>query len=90
MNKKTISPEPGMRVRALREKIGLTRKQFQEETGFKANTLRHIETGNQSLKPTVARMLAIFFTHLFYLSDDEASERVLLHGNKDDTPNLTP
>ena len=80
MNEKNISPEPGIRIRTLREKIGVTRKQFEKVTGFHAHTLRHLETGSQRLKPTVARMLSNFFIYCFNLGRDEVSEEFLLHG----------
>lgn len=84
MNKKTISPEPGIRVRALREQLGLTRKQFEDITGFKSTTLRHLENGGQFLRPTTARMLSNFFIHCFGLEPDEASEHFILNGEKED------
>jgi len=87
MNKKNISPEPGMRVRSLRESLGLTRKKFEEISGFKANTLRHLETGAQRLSPTVARLLSNLFIYRFNMESDEASEYFLLHGEKEDSPN---
>ena len=83
MNKKDISPEPGIRIRLLREKLGFSRKQFETITGFKANTLRHLEKGSQAVSPTTARMLSNFFIYRFGLDDDEASEHYLLHGKKD-------
>lgn len=84
MNKKNISPEPGMRIRFLREKLGLTRKQFENVTGVKANTLRHLEKGSQELSPTTARSLSIIFIYFFKLPEEEASEHFLLYGKKED------
>jgi transcriptional regulator with XRE-family HTH domain len=86
MNKKNISSEPGMRIRLLREQLGLTRKQFETITGFKANTLRHLETGSQLLQATTARMLSNFFIHLFGLGPEKASEDFLLHGKEENDP----
>lgn len=80
MNKKDISPEPGIRIRLLRERLGFSRKQFETLTGFKANTLRHLETGAQAVSPTTARMLSLVFIYRFGMDDDEASENYLLHG----------
>lgn len=82
MNEKNISPEPGLRIRALREKLGYTRREFEELTGFKANTLRHLETGTQLLTPPAARMLANFFIYRFEMEPEEASEQFILHGEK--------
>ncbi|MCE3230994.1 MAG: Helix-turn-helix domain [Alphaproteobacteria bacterium] len=86
MNKKNICPEPGKRVRFLRERLGFTRKQFEEVTGFKANTLRHLETGSQELSPTAARMLSNLFIYRFNIEPDEASEDFLLNGGEGDNP----
>jgi len=80
MSEKNISPDPGLRIRALRERLGFSRKEFETLTGFKANTLRHLETGSQRVSPTAARMLSIFFIYRFNLEHDEASERYILHG----------
>ena len=80
MNKDSISTEPGMRVRRLRERLHLTRQQFEKLTGVKANTLRHIETGSQALTPTKARSLSIIFMYYFKFSEEEASEDFLLYG----------
>ena len=80
MNKKNISPEPGMRIRALREQLGLTLKQFEAVAGFKANTLRHLETGSQILQATTARVLSNLFIYRFEIDPQEASEHFLLHG----------
>jgi transcriptional regulator with XRE-family HTH domain len=86
MNKKNISPEPGLRVRALREKLKLTRKQFEELGGFKAGTLRHLEKGNQAMQVTTARLLSNLFIYRFELSPEEASEHTILHGKNEDAP----
>lgn len=83
MNKKDISPEPGVRIRLLRERLGFSRKQFETITGFKANTLRHLETGAQPVSPTTARMLSILFIYRFGMDNEEASEHYLLHGKSD-------
>ena len=82
MSKKSISPEPGMRIRFLREQLGLTRKQFENITGVKANTLRHLETGTQALSPTKARSLSIIFIYFFKFPEEESSEDFLLYGAK--------
>ncbi len=84
MNKKNRSHNPGMRIRSLREQLGLTRKQFEDITGVKANTLRHLETGTQALSPTTARILSNLFIYLFDIKTEEASEHFLLYGEKTD------
>jgi len=86
MSKKKVSPEPGLRIRALREKLKLTRKEFEDLGGFKANTLRHLEAGNQAVQATTARILSNLFIHLFELTPEEASEHVILYGKKEDDP----
>ena len=68
----------------LREKLHLTRQQFEDLTGVKANTLRHIENGSQALSPTKARSLSIIFIYYFKFPEDEASEDFLLYGEKMD------
>jgi transcriptional regulator with XRE-family HTH domain len=80
MNKETISPEPGKRIRDLRERLGLTRAQFEEVTGISASTLRYLETGERKLFPLKARLLANLFISVFKLPAHEASEHFLLYG----------
>jgi transcriptional regulator with XRE-family HTH domain len=86
MSKKIIPPEPGLRVRCLREKLKLTRQEFENLTGISANTLRHLETGTMELLPTKARALAISFIYFFKLPEEEANEHFLLYGKKEDGP----
>ena len=86
MKKKNISPEPGLRVRALRAKLGFTRKKFEELGGFKANTLRHLETGAQAMQATTARILSNLFIYRFEMDREEASEHTILYGKKEDDP----
>lgn len=85
MNKKNISPEPGKRIRCLRERLGLTRSQFEEITGISASTLRYLEIGEREVSPLKAKLLANLFISLFKLKEDEASVDILLYGtdNKD-------
>ena len=82
MNKKIISPEPGLRVRYLRERLQLTRQEFENLTGISANTLRHLETGTMELLPTKARSLGILFIYFFKLPEEDANEHFLLYGKK--------
>jgi|GEM_PF-3256208 len=56
MNKKNISPEPGLRLRNLREKLGLSRAEFAEITGMSANTMRSVEAGTLELTRSRALM----------------------------------
>lgn len=80
MNKKNISPEPGKRIRQLRERLGLTRSQFEEITGMSGSTLRYLEIGERELSPLKAKLLANLFISLFKLKEHEASANFLLHG----------
>ena len=80
MNTKNISPEPGKRIRHLRERLGLTRSQFEEITGMSGSTLRYLEIGERELSPIKAKLLANLFISLFKLGEHEASANVLLHG----------
>ena len=82
--KKDISPEAGLRIRALRKRLGFTRKKFEELGGFKANTLRHLETGAQALQVTTARLLSNLFIYRFGLDPKEASEHSILHGEEEE------
>jgi transcriptional regulator with XRE-family HTH domain len=82
MNKKDISPEPGKRIRFLREKLGLTRAQFSKETGISANTLRAIEVGEMKLARSRATTISHMFILLYELDPQEASVDVLLCGQE--------
>jgi transcriptional regulator with XRE-family HTH domain len=84
MNKRNISPEPGKRIRDLREKLGLSREQFHIKTGISASTLRAWEVGEVKLAPSKALTLSHMFVLLFRISPEEASQDVLLHGRKPD------
>jgi len=88
MNKKNISPEPGLRVRNLRKKLGLTRIEFHKKTGISASTLRAWEVGEVKLSPPKALTLSHMFILLFKLKPEEASQDVLLNGVKRD--NISP
>jgi transcriptional regulator with XRE-family HTH domain len=84
MNKKSILPEPGLRIRNLRKKLGLTRGEFHEKTGISASTLRAWEVGEAKLSPPKALTLSHMFILLFKLKPEEASQDVLLNGGKSD------
>ena len=82
MNRKNISPEPGLRVRNLRKKLGLTRAEFHKKTGISASTLRAWEVGEVKLSPPKALTLSHMFVLLFKMPPEEASQEVILHGQK--------
>jgi transcriptional regulator with XRE-family HTH domain len=84
MNKKSISPEPGKRIRQIRKKLGLSRIQFEELTGVSASTLRYLEIGARELFPAKARLLATIFIYRFSLKEEEAGEYFLLNGEQSD------
>lgn len=84
MNKKSISPEPGKRIRQIRKKLGLSRARFEELTGVSASSLRYLETGTRELFPPKARLLATIFIYRFSLKEEEAGEYFLLYGEKKD------
>ena len=82
MKKKDISPEPGKRIRLLREKLGLTRAQFSKETGISASTLRAIEVGEVKLFRPKATIISHMFVLLYRLTPEEAGVDVLLYGQE--------
>jgi transcriptional regulator with XRE-family HTH domain len=82
MNKKDISPEPGKRIRLLREKLGVTRAQFNKDTGISASTLRAIEVGEIKLSRGRATTISHMFVLFYGLEPEEASVDVLLHGEE--------
>lgn len=65
MTKKPISIERGIRIRALREKVSLTRLQFEEMTGMSASTLKSFESGERDLSSSKARLFSNLFSTLF-------------------------
>jgi transcriptional regulator with XRE-family HTH domain len=82
MNKKNISPEPGLRIRRLREKLGLSRAEFSKITGMSASTMRSLEVGDLELAPSKALLYSHMFVLLFEMDPDEASADVLLYGEQ--------
>ena len=84
MNKKNISSEPGLRLRHLREKLGLSRAEFAEITGMSANTMRSIEAGNLKLTRPRALTYSNMFIYVFGLPPSEASVDMLLYGEQRD------
>lgn len=82
MIKKNISPDPGLRLRHLREKLGLSRAEFSEITGMSASTMRSIEVGDLELSPSKALLYSHIFTLLFEMDPKEASADVLLYGEQ--------
>lgn len=82
MNKKNISPEPGLRLRNLREKLGLSRAEFAEITGMSANTMRSVEAGTLELTRSRALMYSNMFIYVLGLPHSEASIDMLLYGEQ--------
>ena len=80
MNKDNIMIEQGQRIRFLREKLGLTRIQFNQKTGISASTLRALEVGEIRLSPSKALTLSHMFVFVLGLEPDEASRDILLYG----------
>jgi transcriptional regulator with XRE-family HTH domain len=82
MIKKNISPEPGLRLRYLRDGLGLSRAEFAEITGMSANTMRSIEVGNLKLTRPKALMYSNMFIYVLELDFSEASVDMLLYGEQ--------
>src|SRR5690348_6903380 len=82
MVKKNISPEPGLRLRHLREKLGLSRAEFSEITGMSANTMRSIEVGDLKLTRPKALMYSNMFIYVLEMEFSEASVDMLLYGEQ--------
>lgn len=82
MNKDNIMIEQGQRIRFLREKLGLTRIQFNQKTGISASTLRALEVGEIRLSPSKALTLSHMFVFVLGLEPEEASRDMLLYGKK--------
>jgi|GEM_PF-895501 len=86
MRKKSISIERGKRIRALRDKVHLTRLQFEEVTGVSASTLKSFESGERDLSPSKARLFSNLFSTLFtqILGNDtyETSFEFIFDGKK--------
>lgn len=82
MNKKNICREPGLRIRRLREKLGLSRAEFAEITGMSASTMRSLEVGDLELAPSKALLYSHMFILLFEMDPSEASADVLLYGEQ--------
>jgi transcriptional regulator with XRE-family HTH domain len=90
MAKKNIIIERGIRLRNLREKAGLSRAQFSQQTGMSANTLRALELGDRELSSQKARLLSHLFSTLFSVSLGEdvhkASFDFLFYGEEQQNP----
>lgn len=82
MTKKNISPEPGLRLRRLRESLGISRADFERITGMSASTMRSIEIGKLELPRGKALMYSNMFIFLFNMNADEASVDMLLYGEQ--------
>jgi len=86
MTKKTVSIERGTRIRALRDRLKLTRLQFEEVTGVSASTLKSFESGERDLTHSKARLFSNLFSTLFtqILGNDtyETSFDFIFYGKK--------
>lgn len=86
MTRKPISIERGKRIRSLRDKVNLTRLQFEEVTGVSASTLKSFESGDRDLTLSRARLFSNLFSGLFtqILGNDtyETSFEFIFHGRK--------
>jgi transcriptional regulator with XRE-family HTH domain len=83
MSKRPISPEPGIRIRSLREKLGMTRLQFHKKTGISASTLRALEVGEIALTPSKALIISNMFIYVLKSKPKEAaSQETLLYGEQ--------
>jgi len=86
MAKKPISIERGDRIRTLRDKVRLTRLQFEELTGMSASTLKSFESADRDLTPSKARLFSNLFSSLFtqILGNDsyETSFDFIFYGKK--------
>ncbi len=86
MVKKPISIERGNRIRTLRDKLRLTRLQFEEATGMSASTLKSFESADRDLTPSKARLFSNLFSSLFIqiLGNDtyETSFDFIFYGEK--------
>ncbi len=85
MNKKNIPREPGLRLRNLREQLGLSRAEFAAITGTSASTMRSLEIGNLELAPSKALLYSNLFMYMFEVDSDEASSDMILYGEQRDT-----
>lgn len=86
MTRKPVSIERGNRIRNLREKVKLTRLQFEEMTGMSASTLKSFESADRDLTPPKARLFSNLFSSLFIqiLGNDsyETSFDFIFYGKK--------
>jgi transcriptional regulator with XRE-family HTH domain len=86
MAKNPISLERGLRIRAIREKLKLSRLQFEEMTGMSASTLKSFESAERDLTPPKARLFSNLFSSLFIqmLGSDtyETSFDYIFYGKK--------
>jgi transcriptional regulator with XRE-family HTH domain len=92
MAKNPISLERGLRIRAIREKLKLSRLQFEEMTGMSASTLKAFESGERDLSSSKARLFSNLFSSLFtqILGNDsyETSFDYIFHGLQPETLEL--
>jgi len=91
VTEKSVWIKRGKRLQNLRNKIGLTRSAFAEQTGISANTLKAIELGERELTAAKARLYSNLFHGLFStsLGEDahEASFEYLYQGKNPEEVN---
>jgi transcriptional regulator with XRE-family HTH domain len=92
MARKPISIERGDRIRTLRDKVKLTRLQFEEMTGMSASTLKSFESAERDLTSSKARLFSNLFSSLFVqiLGNDtyETSFEFIFNGKAPETLEL--
>jgi transcriptional regulator with XRE-family HTH domain len=92
MARNPVSIERGGRIRTLRDRVKLTRLQFEEVTGVSASTLKSFESGDRDLSPSRARLFSNLFSSLFtqILGNDsyETSFEFIFDGKKPKVPEL--
>lgn len=75
MNSKKVVIERGIRLRNLREKVGLSRADFAQQTGMSASTLRALELGDRELSSQKALLFSNLFSNLFSISLGEDAHK---------------
>jgi transcriptional regulator with XRE-family HTH domain len=84
MKKEIKVSEPAKRIRKIREKLKLTRKEFWKLTGISPSTLYKIEIGESPVTWSRAKLFATLFIYKLHVSPFEAREEVILTGKLPD------
>jgi len=75
---------PGMRIRALRMKLGMTREMFCHQSGISVGTLVSWEVGRRNISKVYAMLLSHILINDFGVNPEKASMDMILYGkNKD-------